>query len=120
MFVFILKNRQAIKATAITEGYILLILLLYQFKKFIIPLLNGFINKVKPEQKKNSTSPIVPPVAKKSYLAYNKSTLRKILLYPFWIISKYIEYRIFDFIFYNPCCFSIIFNRTSILKIFLF
>lgn len=53
-------------AHAKTVGYIRLILRLYQLSN--LPIFPR--NRVKPEQKKNNTSPIAPPVAKALYFPY--------------------------------------------------
>lgn len=56
-------------AHANTVGYILLMRRLYQLsKRPVLPM-----SRVKPEQKKNSTSPMLPPVANTEYLPYSNS-----------------------------------------------
>ena len=65
------KDIHAKIATAIRVGYILLIRRLYQSGNCFKPPI-GFRKSVKPEQKKNNTSPIQPPVARKLYFPYNK------------------------------------------------
>ena len=67
-----LKKIQPMIATAKIVGYMRFMRLLYQSGKYLTPAI-GFKNNVKPEQKKNSTSPIAPPVARKLYFPYSNS-----------------------------------------------
>ena len=64
------ENKVPIIAHTITDGYIRLILLLYQLSNRNFRLLK---NNVYPEANKNSTSPIAPPVASILYLGYKAS-----------------------------------------------
>lgn len=57
-------------ATAKIVGYMRFILRLYQLGNSLIPFM-GFRKSVNPEQKKNRTSPNVPPVANSWYFPYS-------------------------------------------------
>ena len=71
-FLSVWKKVHEYMAMANTVGYMRFILRLYQFGNSLMPFI-GFKKSVKPEQKKNNTSPIVPPVASSWYFPYSSS-----------------------------------------------